>query len=277
MEGDASVIVGCRGLSAGYPGNAVLRGIDLELHRGQITAIVGGSGSGKSTLLKTLVGLLPPLAGDVYLLGQALGELDPAARRALLRRTGHVFQHGALFSAESVLENLAVPIREHTGLPDEIIEEMARMKLSLVELDAFMHRLPSQLSGGQRRRVALARAAILDPEIIFCDEPSAGLDPRAAASLDDTLCRFRELFGMSVVLISHELPSIERIADRVIMLREGSVRADGSFDELRDSDDEEVRAFFRREPTARHAASSTLRTALAREQAEGPGGAEVSA
>lgn len=266
---DSNVVVRCRGLAAGYPGSVVLRRIDLAIHRRQITAIVGGSGSGKSTLLKTLVGLLPPLAGEVELLGQPLGELEPAARRALLRRTGHVFQHGALFSAESVFENLAVPVREHTNLPHEIIEEMARMKLSLVELQAFMHRLPAELSGGQRRRVALARAAILDPEVIFCDEPSAGLDPRAAASLDDILCRFRELFGMSVVLISHELQSIGRIADRVIMLRDGCVRADGSFDALRQSEDAEVRAFFRREPHATQSAASTLRTALVEQEHAG--------
>lgn len=241
-------VIRCAQLAAGYGDKRVLEGIDLALGRAAVTALVGGSGCGKSTLLKTLVGLLKPLSGQVEMLGQDPYALDPDAFRALLSRTGNVFQHGALFSAESVFENLAIPVREHSDLPDEVIWEMARMKLELVDLTGVMERSPSQLSGGQQKRVALARAAMLDPEIIFCDEPSAGLDPLAAASLDDTLCRFRDLFGMSVIIITHELPSIERIADRIVMLKGGAVHADGSYEELSQSADPDVRAFFLRDP-----------------------------
>lgn len=239
-------VIRCTGLACGYGEKIVIRDVNVVVPRGKIVALVGGSGCGKSTLLKTLVGLLPPLAGQVSLLDVDPYSLEGPQLLQLLRRTGNVFQHGALFSGQTVGDNLALPVREFTALPAPVVDEMVRMKLALVGLDGFEHRMPSELSGGQRKRVALARASMLDPELIFCDEPSAGLDPVAAAELDLNLKRFRDLFGMSVVIVTHELASIAEIADHIVMLGRGSVLSEGSYDTMRTSDVPEVHDFFHR-------------------------------
>ncbi len=233
---------------AGYGSEAVLEDLNLSIWRGQITALLGGSGSGKSTLLRTIVGLQPPLSGTVRLLGEDVQKLDDRERRALMVRTGMLFQYGALFGSSTIMDNVALPLRQHTTLPEAVIVEMVRMKLALVGLDDLESRLPADVSGGQRKRVALARAAILDPEIIFCDEPSAGLDPVVAAGLDDVLRRFQRLFGMSMLVVTHELESIKMLADRVVMLDEGRVLAVGTVGELSDSPIQEVHDFFHRVP-----------------------------
>jgi phospholipid/cholesterol/gamma-HCH transport system ATP-binding protein len=235
----------CRKLTVGYePEHPVLSDIDLEVRRGEIVALLGGSGSGKSTLLRTITGLQPPIAGGVSLLGEDMYALDPEARRVLLRRTGMAFQQDALFGALSIEDNVALPLRELTKLPMPIICEMARMRLAIVGLAGFEKRLPAALSGGQRKRASLARASIMDPEIIFCDEPSAGLDPVVAAELDDTLLKFRDVLGITIVIVSHELDSVRALADRAIMFGHGKMLATGTLPELEQSRDEEVYHYF---------------------------------
>ena len=240
----ADLLLACAGVSVGYDERPVLEGVDLEIRRGEIVVMLGGSGCGKSTLLRALTGLLPPFAGTVTLLGEDLYAHDEEARRKLLRRTGVAFQQDALFSGISVIDNVALPLRELTRLPETLICEMARIKLALVGLSGFELRAPANLSGGQRKRAALARASILDPEIIFCDEPSAGLDPVVAAGLDDTLLHFRDALGVTIVVVTHELASIRAIADRAIMFGGGGVMATGTVDELEHSADEGVYNFF---------------------------------
>ncbi|HEY1547931.1 MAG TPA: ATP-binding cassette domain-containing protein [Kofleriaceae bacterium] len=242
MPGD--LLLQCTEVSVGYDDKAVLEHVDLEIRRGEIVTLLGGSGCGKSTLLRAITGLLQPMSGTVTLLGEDLYATTDDGRRQLLRRTGMAFQQDALFSGISIADNVALPLRELTKLPDSLICEMASIKLALVGLAGFEHRLPASLSGGQRKRAALARASILDPEIIFADEPSAGLDPIVAAELDDTLRRFRDALGVTVVVVTHELASIRAIADRAIMFGNGKVMAVGTVDELEQSEDEGVYNFF---------------------------------
>ena len=237
-------VVECRGVAVGFDGEPVLRDVELAVERGTIVALLGRSGSGKSTLLRALIGLQPPLAGEVRLLGEDLYALDDEARRGQLRHTGASFQQDALFGAMSVIENVALPARELTQLPEPVIAEMARIKLALVGLAGYEHRAPASLSGGQRKRAALARASILDPEVIFCDEPSAGLDPVVAAGIDDTLRQFRDALGVTLVVVSHELASIRAIADRAVMLGGGAVIAAGTVAELERSANPDVHGFF---------------------------------
>lgn len=243
---EREAVISLRGVDAGYGDTVILNDVNLDIWRGEITALLGGSGSGKSTLLKTIIGLLPPLRGEVRLLGEDIYGMDDLTRANFMRRIGMLFQYGALFGSQSNLDNVALPLREHTNLPEDVIREMVRMKLEIVGLNGLENRLPADVSGGQRKRVALARAAILDPEIIFCDEPSAGLDPIVAAGLDDVLRRFQRLFGMSMVIITHELESIKILADRVVMLADNKIQAEGTVEELTNSENERVHDFFHR-------------------------------
>ena len=165
-------------------------------------------------------------------------------KNAVLRRTGLLFQQDALFGSMSLLDNLALPLRELTHMPEPVVLELARLKLSTVGLGQFADRLPSQLSGGQRRRASLARASILDPELVFCDEPSAGLDPVVSAEIDDLLAQYRDVLGITLVIVTHHLESVRAIADRAIMVGRGQVIATGTVDELEQSPDRDVHAFF---------------------------------
>ena len=240
------LVVECRGVAVGFGGEPVLRDVDFAVERGTIVALLGGSGSGKSTLLRAMTALQAPLAGEVWLLGENLYSLDEEGRRRVLRRIGVAFQQDALFGAMSVIENVALPARELTRLPEPILLEMARIKLALVGLAGFEHRSPANLSGGQRKRAAFARASILDPEVIFCDEPSAGLDPVVAAGIDDTLRQFRDALGVTLVVVTHELASIRAITDRAVMLGGGGVIAAGTVAELERSVLPDVHNFFHR-------------------------------
>lgn len=235
-----------QGLVATYGERTVLDGVDLAVARGEVRVILGGSGCGKSTLLKHCIGLLTPAAGSIDVLGQPLHQLEGPDRVSLLRRIGVLFQYGALLGSISVRDNVALPLREHTDLPEEVIAEVVGLKLAVVELSHAENLLPSELSGGMRKRAALARAMALDPELLFCDEPSAGLDPLTSAELDELLLRLRDRFGMAVVVVTHELMSIERIADRALMLAAGKVVADGTLAEVKRSGHPEVGAFFQR-------------------------------
>jgi phospholipid/cholesterol/gamma-HCH transport system ATP-binding protein len=241
----SEIILECKDLTVGYD-RPILEHIDLQIRRGEIVALLGGSGSGKSTLLRTIIGLLPPLAGEVVVFGQSMYELSLDERNQLLRRTGTAFQQDALFGSMSLADNVALPLRELTRLPAAVIDEMVRMRLALVGLPDMARRMPAEMSGGQRKRAALARASILDPELVFCDEPSAGLDPVIAAGIDEMLLRFRAALGVTLVVVTHELESIRAIADRAVMFAHGQIRAQGAIDELSDSDDPEVYGFFHR-------------------------------
>jgi len=235
-----------RGLVAKYGDLTILRGVDFAAYPGEIKCILGGSGGGKTTLLKHCIGLLTPAGGEVRMLEQDLTVTKGRAREKLFTRIGMLFQYGALLGSLTIRENVALPLREHTDLPPDLIEEIVRLKLELVELSHAEYRLPSELSGGMRKRAALARAMALDPEVLVCDEPGAGLDPLTSAELDELLMRLRDRFGMAVVVVTHELMSIERIADSAIMLVKGQVIADGPLDEVKQVDHPEIHAFFGR-------------------------------
>jgi len=242
----SEIVLKVRNLKAGYGEKVILDGVDLTVREGEIRVILGGSGCGKSTLLKCCVGLLQPFEGEIDMLGQRLDQLEGDARTALLTRIGVLFQYGALLGSITIGENVALPIREHTDLPESVINEMVRLKLAAVELTQAEHLLPSELSGGMRKRAALARSLALDPDLLFCDEPGAGLDPLTSAELDELLMRLRDRFGMAVVVVTHELLSIGTISDKLIYLANGVPIADGTLDELKNSDEDEVRAFFAR-------------------------------
>lgn len=231
-------------VSVGYAEKPVLQHVNFEIVPGEIVALLGGSGCGKSTLMRSLGGLIAPLAGQVFLFGQSMYELPSEQRDRLRKRIGFAFQQDALFSSMTVEDNVALPLRELTKLPEDIIKEMVRMRLALVGMADAARRRPANISGGQRKRAALARASILDPEIIFADEPTAGLDPVVAAEVDDTLVKFRDALGSSVVVVSHELESIRATCDRALMFAKGKLIAQGTLEELEQSPVEVVHQFF---------------------------------
>jgi phospholipid/cholesterol/gamma-HCH transport system ATP-binding protein len=235
----------CRDLAVGYD-TPVLTGVNLTVRPGEIVALLGGSGSGKSTLLRTCTGLVPPLSGELRMFGEPFYDLPLDDRNRLLRRTGTAFQQDALFGGMTVEDNIALPLRELSDTPDAVVREMVRMRLALVGLAGMERRMSTELSGGQRKRVALARATILDPALVFCDEPSAGLDPGVAAGLDELLLQLRSVLGVTIVVVTHELASIHAIADRAVMLAHGTVHAEGTIEELSRLRDVEVHNFFHR-------------------------------
>jgi phospholipid/cholesterol/gamma-HCH transport system ATP-binding protein len=227
--------------------HTVLDGVSLTLHRREILVILGTSGCGKSTLLRHLVGLRKPEGGTVTLLGRNLYALDDDQREEALKRVGMLFQSGALFNSLTLEENIAFPLIEHRGVAPEVAAVIARMKLALVGLEQAARLLPAEISGGMKKRAGLARALALDPEILLFDEPSAGLDPVTARALDDLILELRDRLGVGIIVVTHELGSIDVIADRAVMLDRGRVIASGTLAEVRAVDHRQVRAFFARE------------------------------
>ena len=219
--------------------------LDLEVHRNEIFALVGGNGSGKSTLLREMILLQRPNSGSIRVLGADLQSLGEEETLALRERWGVMFQHGGLFGSLTVNENVGLPLREHSGLEDGLIDEIAAWKLAMTGLTPEVGaQYPSELSGGMMKRASLARALALDPELLFLDEPTAGLDPENAGGVDELVLKLRELFGPTIVMITHDLDLLWQVADRVAVLAEGKVQGIGSMSELSHMDNPAVRQFF---------------------------------
>lgn len=249
-------VVEVSGLSTRYGHRLVHAHLDLEVRRGEILAIVGGSGSGKTTLLREMAMLHRPTAGAVRVLGHRVECLSAVQTRRLRRRIGVLFQHGALFGGLDVLGNVGFPLREHTRLDRRLVDEIAQLKLALVGLTPREGRLyPDQLSGGMRKRAALARALALDPELLFLDEPTSGLDPLSADAFDRLLLELKAALEPTIVLVSHDMDTLWRVADRVVLLGDGRVLAQGSMAALAVAADPAVARFFHG-PRARAARAS---------------------
>jgi len=240
-------IITVRDLTAGYGSFPILKELNFTIPAAKITAVVGTSGCGKSTLLKTLAGLIPPLEGEVFFGPEKVDYYSEASLAALYRGIGVLYQDGALLNNLSLFENVALPVRmRHPDMPETVLREMVHDRLSQVDLIEGAAKSPAELSGGMRKRAALARALVLDPEVVLCDEPSGGLDPITSGHLDELLLSLRKTFQMTFVVVTHELRSIERVADRVLVLNGGGLYLAGGLAEILNSDDEFIRTFFLR-------------------------------
>jgi phospholipid/cholesterol/gamma-HCH transport system ATP-binding protein len=242
-------MISLRDLRVSYAGGQeILHGISFDVQKGETLVILGGSGSGKSTLLRTLVGLEKPSSGEVWIRGKNFSAISEVERDEIRRRLGMSFQGGALFGSMTVGENVALPLREHTKLEPSTVEIMVRLKLDQVGLSGFEDFLPSQLSGGMKKRAAVARALAMDPEILFFDEPSAGLDPIIAAGIDQLILDLKRAFRMTIIVVTHELASAYLIADRMVLINKGDVVAMGTVEEMKNSKHPRVRQFLDRVP-----------------------------
>ncbi len=242
-------IISVRNLTVGYGGEPIFENVSFDVKRGEVLAILGRSGCGKSTLFKAMAGLLAPYSGDVHIEGRRVTPLASGESTDFIRNIGVLFQSGALFSSMTLAENVSVPLAQHTDLSKETIERVVALKLAEVGLTGFEWALPAEVSGGMRKRAALARATAVDPKILFFDEPSAGLDPVTSASLDDLIIRINRNLKTTMVIVTHELASILAVAGVVILLdkEERNIIARGDPRELmKHSDDPRVRAFFHR-------------------------------
>jgi phospholipid/cholesterol/gamma-HCH transport system ATP-binding protein len=245
-ETQAEAVISLRDLRVSYGDREILHGISFSVMRGETLVILGGSGSGKSTLLRTLVGLERPSSGEIWLKGKDIAKISAAEMDEIRKKIGMSFQGGALFGSMTVGENVALPLREHTKLEDSTIEIILRLKLDQVGLAGFENYMPAQLSGGMKKRAAVARALAMDPEILFFDEPSAGLDPIIAAGVDQLILDLKRAFHMTIIVVTHELASAFLIADRMVLIDKGNVVAIGSTAEMRSSTHPRVRQFLDR-------------------------------
>jgi phospholipid/cholesterol/gamma-HCH transport system ATP-binding protein len=244
------IVIRVEDVYAGYEGVAILEHVNFDVRRGEVFGILGGSGCGKSTLMKHMIGLLPPVAGHIRIGGDDIVTADADTLERIRRKFGVMYQSGALFGSMTLLENVRLPLEVYTDLPDSAIDLVARMKLELVGLEGFTGHMPAELSGGMQKRAGIARAMALDPSILFLDEPSSGLDPITAASLDATIRRLATNLGVTFVIVSHDLGSVFVAMDRVVLLDRGAkgIIAAGDPHRLRDeTTDPRVRSFFRRE------------------------------
>src|ERR1700686_70869 len=250
LEDDVSpeVMISLRDLRVSYGEREILHGVSFDVMRGETMVILGGSGSGKSTLLRTLVGLEKPSSGEVILRGKNIATASAEDMDEIRKKLGMSFQGSALFGSMTVGENVALPLREHTKLEDSTIEIMVRLKLEQVGLEGFEYYMPSQLSGGMKKRAAVARALAMDPQILFFDEPSAGLDPIIAAGIDQLILELKQAFRMTIIVVTHELASAYLIADRMVLIDKGNVVAIGPTAEMRASTQPRLRQFLDRVP-----------------------------
>ncbi|HEX7046554.1 MAG TPA: ABC transporter ATP-binding protein [Gammaproteobacteria bacterium] len=240
---NTDVLIEIRGLKYRRGDKIIFDGVDIDIPRGKVIAFMGPSGTGKTTLLRLVTGQLRPDAGTIRIGGEDVVALDRDALYALRRNMGFLFQNGALLTDLSAFENVAFPLREHTDLPDALIRDLVLMKLQAVGLRGAADMMPSELSGGMARRVALARAVIMDPEMIFYDEPFVGLDPISMGQIVRLIKRLNEVLGLTSIVVSHDVPEIASVADRVYLIADGKVVGEGSPRELRDSDSPWVKQF----------------------------------
>lgn len=244
----ATPLIEVEKLEAWYGRRRILKGVDFNVRAGEIRVIMGGSGSGKSTLLRHLLGLHRPRSGTIRLLGVDIGKADEAQMLAVRRQIGVSFQGGALLTSLSVGDNVALPLREMTNLDENTIRIMSRLKLEVVNLGGFQELMPAQLSGGMIKRAALARAIVMDPKLLFFDEPSAGLDPVVSAELDELILRLRDALRMTIVVVTHELESAFKIADTITVLDQGEILMTDTVDKVRHADNERIQDLLNRRP-----------------------------
>lgn len=239
------VIIEVRDVVVGFGRHIVLNHVDLDVYRGEILGFVGGSGAGKSVLMRTIIGLLPKREGRIKVLGIDMNEANDAARQSVERRWGVLFQQGALFSSLTVRENIQFPMREYLKLPQRLMDEMAVAKLEMVGLDgSALDKFPSELSGGMTKRVSLARALALDPDIVFLDEPTSGLDPIGAGDFDTLIATLQRTLGLTVFMVTHDLDSLHTVCDRIAVLADGKVIAAGTMETMLASTHPWLRAYF---------------------------------
>lgn len=245
-QSDRDVILEVRDLTVGFGSKIVLDNLNLDIYRGEILGFVGASGTGKSVLMRTVLRLLPHRSGTIKILGVDYDTADDQKRISLDTRLGVLFQHGALFSALTVKENIQLPMREYLQLPQSLMDELAYLKLELVGLppDAA-DKYPSELSGGMIKRAALARALALDPDLVFLDEPTSGLDPIGAADFDALIAKLRDTLGLTVYMVTHDLDSLFSVCDRIAVLGEKKVLVEGTLDDMFACDDPWVQSYFR--------------------------------
>ena len=237
-------IIEVNNLQASFDGRVILSDVSFSAYQGEVTVLLGGSGSGKTTVLKHLLALYPIMGGQISILGKDVASLREVEQVELYLQMGVFYQSGALLNSLTVAENVALPLAQHTKLPKDLINEIVNMKLGLVQLTHAYHLYPSQLSGGMLKRAALARAIVMDPPLLFCDEPGAGLDPISLESLDQLILDLKNLLGMSIVMVTHEVSSIMRVANRIIFLDQGEVAFEGSLEEALKTSEPSVQAFF---------------------------------
>jgi phospholipid/cholesterol/gamma-HCH transport system ATP-binding protein len=245
---DTSALVECRDLSFGYGARRILEDVSFTIPRGKVTALMGASGGGKTTVLRLIGGQVRPQRGELLFDGENIAALDHDGLFRIRRRMGMLFQFGALFTDLSVYDNVAFPLREHSGLPENLVRDIVLMKLNAVGLRGARDLMPSQVSGGMARRVALARAIALDPDLIMYDEPFAGLDPISLGTAAQLIRRLNDTLGITSIVVSHDLEETFRIADQVIILANGKVAAQGTPDQVRASSDPLVHQFVHAEP-----------------------------
>ena len=252
VQSTSENILSVRDITVGFGSKIILQDLDLDVRRGEVLGFVGGSGTGKSVLMRTILGLTPKRAGKISVFGHDLATASPKIRKTIERRWGVLFQQGALFSSLTVKQNIQVPMREHLKLPQQLMDELATLKLELVGLpqDAA-DKLPAELSGGMVKRASLARALALDPDLVFLDEPTSGLDPIGAAAFDSLIANLSSTLDLTVYMVTHDLDSLHSICDRIAVLGNKQVLAIGPLEDMMKNDDPWIKSYFRGERALR--------------------------